>query len=364
MNELQRTPGSVFVNVPEPRVHPPTDADSRLMVASEDYEKTWNGVADHFKSLIPSPATSSSTPTANHRKLESCEAPTRNHMAQGCNPCALQLPQTSQRVTPPEKASKARRDAPKMTAEGHHNDRFLNKIQANLKVIARWVTPDEVFVRFHNKYNQANLEDIKAGLSILVESGRAKVENDGEKDLYMSADSKPQPLGKASDVRVRRHNHFDGSVKLIYEGPRTDDIYQRCEDYARKSGFKVVLVCDDPHEINSFQPPVLREDPDAPPTSDPDVVREERLEKLGCTVLSDHSAMFLDDRMRKTRRNRTMNRKKILAYLNWSEREQRFWLNIRRKDAFGIECPIPAAVKDLSGAVEWVLRKAFWREVS
>ena len=87
--------------------------------------------------------------------------------------------------------------APKMTSEGHKNSRFLNKINASLSILGGWNSASQVFSRYHNKYNSANVTDIEIGLELLVDAGR--VEKRAEKSgrtLYRAKSkvkAKPTP---------------------------------------------------------------------------------------------------------------------------------------------------------------------------
>ena len=368
---LERKAGSVFVSVPQPQIHPPTDAESRLMVASDEYEETWNGVTEHMKSLVSVPAT--------HRPM-----PTAIEKSQKVTPTV---------VTPSEC---------KMTAEGHRNDRFLNKIEAYLKTLAKWVTPDEVFARFRNKYNLANLEDIKAGLTILVETGRAKAKCDNEKDLYASViadfgerrgcspapygcESKPrnspksaavpeQPEttaenecvpGAAENIRVYRIGHLgDLKDKLIYEAPSTEDdadIFKRAQAYANRTGYVVSCVRQNPHLIRKFRPAVWRENPDTPSVVDPNAPPAEKLRGLGWYAKNSDGAMFFDDREQIGRlRFKRRDSGNIIAWLNKSQYDG-WWLNIVKKDVLCLTKPIPRCVDTFSDAITWVMYHAEWR---
>lgn len=158
-------------------------------------------------------------------------------------------------------------------------------------------------------------------------------------------------------VKCFRISHFDGAEKLLFEGYPTDDIDDRCQRYSDRSGYIVRLVCPDPHRIKKFQPKVLRVDPISPPR--PDVPVERHLEKLAWQSLRQNSGMFLDDRMRQTRRGRRMNRNKVVAYLNHSA--EGFYVKIRLPEKFGLKQPIPRSIGTVSGAVEWVFRNAYWK---
>ena len=159
-------------------------------------------------------------------------------------------------------------------------------------------------------------------------------------------------------VRCWSVSHFDGTKHPLYEGAYTDDIDDRCQQYADRSGYQVRLVCDEPHQIQKFHPKVLRSDPSLPPPID--APAETHLEKLAWHALRADGGMFLDDRMLQTRKNRRMNRNKLVAYLNHSEKSG-FYVKIRLPEKFGLKKPIPRSIRCLEGAVEWTLRQSFWK---
>lgn len=158
-------------------------------------------------------------------------------------------------------------------------------------------------------------------------------------------------------VRCWSISHFDGTKHPLYAGEYTDDIDDRCQCYADRSGYQVRLVCDQPHQIEVFQPKALRVDPSVPPP--PDAPVERHLEKLAWQALGDDTGMFLDDNLRQTRRGRLMNRNKVVAWLNRSEAG--FSVKIRLPEKFGVKQPIPRSIRTLEGAVTWVYFKAYWK---
>lgn len=253
---LEQKPGSIFVTLPDPTQAKMSDAESRLTVKSDAYQDTWEGVADHMKSLF-----TVSTPT--------------------------------------EKDPHA------------HNTPRANQPASSLQA--------------------------------------PKVEPKPEPKVETLADS----------VRCYRISHFDGSQKSIYEGVYTSDIPGRCQAYASKSGFLVRLVCDQPHELKTFQPNALRENPNCPPVVDPDAPPQMPLEKLSWQAQAD-GGMFLDDRRGTTRRGRRMHDRKIVAWLN-RETPAGWYVKIRLPDVFGSK-PIPRSILSLDGAVEFVLRNSYWVE--
>lgn len=96
--------------------------------------------------------------------------------------------------SPIESPKSAESIQPKMTAEGHQNSRFLNKIYASLAILGGWKTADRVFSGYYNKYNHANVRDIEIGLDKLVDAGRVetKSEKSGRK-VYRGIEKK-QPV--------------------------------------------------------------------------------------------------------------------------------------------------------------------------
>lgn len=262
---FERKPGSVFVTVPKPEV--PTsekrtpkrksDAESRLTIQSPEYLATWDGIAEHMKSLFPTPA-------------------------------AVQAPVSETTSTPVEKSTSLPCEPAPVVNEAHTSEKI------------------------------------------------------------------------ADNVRCYRLSHFDGSEECIYDGVYTDDIPARCQLYADKSGYLVRLVCSDPHELKAFHPRVLREALETLPTVDPDAPPQEPLEKLGWSALRDNGGMFLDDRLRMTRRGRKMNRRKVVAWLNHCSCDG-FFLKIRMPNVFGLDKPIPKSIESMEGAVEWVYRHSYWK---
>lgn len=122
VTEFTRTPGTVFVNVSPPE-------NVQQMQNTGSYFSQWGTVASDM----------ASDPT--------------------------------EEVQPDKKTPQ-----PKMNSEGHHNDRFLARIQATLKVIDDWATADQVFDRYYNKYDHANVIDIQIGLDILTDTGEIQSE--------------------------------------------------------------------------------------------------------------------------------------------------------------------------------------------
>ena len=81
------------------------------------------------------------------------------------------------------------------------------------------------------------------------------------------------------------------------------------------------------------------------------------LDRLGWQSTREDTGMFLDDRMRKTRRNRRMNPQKIVAWLNCKDGV--FSVNVV-SGKFEVTHPIPASTDTLGDAVRWVYCHSRW----
>lgn len=81
------------------------------------------------------------------------------------------------------------------------------------------------------------------------------------------------------------------------------------------------------------------------------------LKKLGWSATREDTGMFLDDRMRMTRRGRRMNPAKIVAWLNCNDGV--FSVNVV-SSKFEVTHPIPAFIDDLEDAVRWVYAHSRW----
>ena len=74
----------------------------------------------------------------------------------------------------------------KMPIGAHHNRRFLNGIEATLKLSGSWETPLTIYHQHYNKYDLANARDVEIGLEILAKADAIESkETDGGKQYLL-----------------------------------------------------------------------------------------------------------------------------------------------------------------------------------
>ena len=141
--------GSVFVNIQPPE-------SVRTITAAESQANAWVKVAKGIGSELPPTAVETAV-TESKPASENPIGDTLRSLIKKCDAISGIPKPTGQ---------------PKMTDADHNNSRFLNKIKASLEIIGGFATASEVFARYHNKYQHANIFDIEAGLDILIGQGR------------------------------------------------------------------------------------------------------------------------------------------------------------------------------------------------
>ena len=127
--KLNRTPGSVFVNVKAPVTHAAVMGKS-----NQDWKPVASQIISDVQTDTPAPRQHVSNPSATRQQPVSNPAPA------------------------------------KMPIGSHQNDRFLNGIEATLKLSGNWETPLTIYHQHYDKYNLANARDVEIGLEILAKA--------------------------------------------------------------------------------------------------------------------------------------------------------------------------------------------------
>lgn len=92
----------------------------------------------------------------------------------------------------------------------------------------------------------------------------------------------------AGECRAYRE-HSDGTFKKVYEGIITEDIAERCQAHADKSGCVVRLHgADGSDGIQFFEPKAFAPDPDCPPIADMDTSKPARVFEVQCRDNETH----------------------------------------------------------------------------
>ena len=149
---LNRRPGSIFVQVPQPESVP---------ASKNGYHSGWVNAAESIATEAYPMPTGIENPervTPHETVKESVTGHSVQNFVDG---------------------------KPKMDASDHQNPRFLTGVLASLRCRGNtWLSSDQVFAKYYNKYNLANIYDIEAGLRILSESGKIQVKTEGDTALY------------------------------------------------------------------------------------------------------------------------------------------------------------------------------------
>ena len=121
------------------------------------------------------------------------------------------------------------------TNASHHNHRFLNGIEATLKIIDEWATASQVFSNYYNKYGLVNQLDVQIGLDILVDAGRAEVK---------TANGTQEYIVPVSEFTRFLNTHQMSKYHLAEITGIPEDVMIRYADGAKISKSHTALIAD------------------------------------------------------------------------------------------------------------------------
>ena len=107
----------------------------------------------------------------------------------------------------------------KMPIGTHHNKRFLNGIEATLKLSGNWETPLTIYHQHYNKYNLANARDVLIGLEILAKANAIEskvVEGENQFHLPTSDFERLLNLCQVSKYHLAEVTGIDEAVMCGY----------------------------------------------------------------------------------------------------------------------------------------------------